>query len=129
MSGELSALRDELVASLASVDSPVLANVYNHLPGRLAYPAVYIISGSPYITQGQTLGERTVRFEVIVCVMSVDNDSSTSALDGLIEAVQAALEADGWLVEMVSQWYAAEANNAQGLVTSITVAAPVTFNS
>lgn len=119
----LGTLRQELVDSLAGLD----LNLYTHIPGRMALPGAFVMAGSPYIEQGQTFGERTVRYEVIVCTQQGDNASETSELDELIEAAQAALEADGWLIELVSQPYGMAFNNAQGLVTSITVTSSVTF--
>lgn len=120
---QLGDLRQELVDALAGLD----LNLYTHVPGRMALPGVFVMAGSPYIESGETLGERTVRFEVVVCTQTGDNDSETSALDELIESAQAALEAEDWLVEQISQPYAMAFNNAQGLVTAITVTTPVTF--
>jgi hypothetical protein len=121
----LAALRTELVDALAGLD----LNTYTHIPGRLALPGAFVMSGSPYIEQGQTFGERLVRFDVVVCVQTGDNSAETSALDELIEGALNALETAGWMVEQISQPYGMDFNNTEGLVTTITVTAPVTFNS
>lgn len=120
----LKTLREEIVAALDGL----ALNTYTHVPGSVALPGAFVMAGSPYIEQGQTLGGRIVRFDVVFCVQQGDNASETSALDELIEAAQAALEDDGWLIESVAQPYAMSFNNAQGLVTSITVTAPVAFS-
>ncbi|RZU66752.1 hypothetical protein EV379_3118 [Microterricola gilva] len=123
MSGDLLVLREDLVDSLAGLD----LNTYTHIPGRMALPGAFVMAGSPYIEQGQTFGERTVRFEVVLCTQQGDNASETPALDELIEGAQARLEAAGWQVEQISQPYTQSFNNAQGLVTAITVTTDVTF--
>jgi len=120
----LTELRTELVDALVGLD----LNTYTHIPGRLALPGAFVMAGSPYISQGQTFGERTVRFDVVLATQTGGNASETSALDELIESAQAALESAGWLVEEVAQPYSMDFNNAEALVTSITVTAPVTFN-
>jgi len=121
----LSALRDELVAALSGLD----IYTYTHIPGRMALPGAFVMAGSPYISQGQTFGARTVRFEVVIATQTGDNSAETSALDELLEAAQTALETEGWLVEQVSQPYAMDFNNSEALVTSITVTSDVTFSS
>jgi hypothetical protein len=120
----LTDLRQELVDAL----SPLDLNTYTHIPGRLALPAAFVMAGSPYIEQGQTFGERLVRFQVVLATQTADNQSETSALDELIEGAQAALVAEEWVVELVSQPYAQTANNAEFLATEITVTTLVTFN-
>lgn len=118
-------LRTEIVDALAGID----LNTYTHIPGRMALPGAFVMAGAPYVEQGQTFGERIVRFEVVLAVQTGDNAAETSALDELIETAQAALENAGWLVEQISQPYGMDFNNAEGLVVSITVTTPVTFTN
>lgn len=119
----LSTLRTELVAPLGELG----INTYTHLPGRMALPGAAVMAGSPYIEQGDTFGSKTVRFSVVLAIPTGTNQAETEALDDLIEAAQAALEADGWLVESVAQPFSMSFNNTEGLVTQITVTTPVTF--
>jgi len=121
---QLTDLRKELADSLSGLP----LNTYTHIPGRLALPAAFVMAGSPYIEQGQTFGEKLVRFQVVLATQTGDNQSETSALDELIEAAQAALEVDEWVVELVSAPYAQSSNNAEFLATEITVTTLVTFN-
>jgi hypothetical protein len=71
-------LRQELVSALTGSDLNL--NLYTHIPGQLALPGAFVMAGSPYIEQGQTFGERIVRFEVVLCTAQGDNASETSAL-------------------------------------------------
>lgn len=125
----LTALRGELVASLAGLD----INTYTHIPGRLTLPGVFVEAGSPYIEQGDTFQSKTVRFGVVLCVNTGQNKDETEALDDLIETVQELIESydsaltDGWTVEAVSQPFIQSFNNAEGLVSEITVTTVVTF--
>ncbi len=122
----LSILRQEVVDALKAVDD---LNLYTHVPGRMALPGAFVMAGSPYVEQDVTFDSRLVRFEVIICAPAGDNDAETSALDELIEAAMHALESDKWVIESVSQPYSMEFNNAQGLVTSITITSDgVSFN-
>ena len=126
----LPTLRQGLVDVLR--DAGLDLNLYTHVPGAIAVPAAFVAAGGPNyieVIQGvNTFGEKTVRFNVCLVVEPGDNDSETSALDELIETAQAALEADGWLIDYVSvpENYAF-ANGVIGLVTAITVTSPVTF--
>ena len=117
-------MRQELADAMATLQ----LTTYTHIPGRLDLPGAFVAAGNPYIEQGQTFGERLVRFQVVVATQTGDNASETTALDELIEGAQAALEAAGWLVEQVDQPFVQDFNNAQALVTVITVSAYETFN-
>ena len=117
-------LRQDIAGALASLD----LNVYTHIPARMALPGAFLAAGNPYIEQGQTFGERLVRFEVAIASQTGDNLSETEALDRLIESAQALLDAAGWTVEEVSQPYIQDFNNAAALVTTFTVSTFETFN-
>lgn len=121
----LNTLRQEITQSLTGLG----LNLYTHIPGRMSLPGAFVMAGSPYVEQGQTFGERTVRFEVVLATQTGENSAETSALDALIEAAQAALESDGWLVEQISQPYSMDFSNGQALVTQITVTSEVTFTN
>jgi hypothetical protein len=121
----LSDLRQELVDALAPLD----LNLYTHIPGRMALPGAFVMAGAPFIEQGQTFGEKLVRFAVVVAVPVGSNASETSGLDDLIESAQAALESEEWMVESIAQPFSQSFNNAEGLVTEITVTSAVTFPS
>ncbi|MBX3309708.1 MAG: hypothetical protein KF739_04645 [Cryobacterium sp.] len=121
---ELLTLREEIVDALDGLD----LNLYTHVPGRPALPCAWVQAGSPYITAGQTVDERIVRFNVILAAQVGDNLTETTALDELIESGMAALENNGWVVEEVFQPFSAEFNGTTGLITSITVATPATFS-
>lgn len=117
-------LRTDLADVVAQIGD---LTVYTHVPGRMSLPAAFIMAGSPYIEQAETFGARLVRFGVVLAVQGGSNLSETTDLDTRIEQAQAALEADGWLIEQVSQPYAMQFNNADGLVSEITVTTHVTF--
>ncbi|TDL43599.1 hypothetical protein [Microbacterium oleivorans] len=118
----------ELRTDLATALGALGITTYTHVPGRLDLPGAFVMAGSPYIEQGQTFGERIVRFQVVIATQTGDNLSETSALDELILSAQAALEEDGWVVESIEQPYASDFNNAKALVTILNVSAPETFN-
>ncbi|QRY40850.1 hypothetical protein JVX92_00715 [Microbacterium hominis] len=114
--------------SICDALAPLDLNTYTHIPGRMDLPGAFVAAGSPYIEQGQTFGERLVRFQIALAVQTGDNLSETEALDRLIENAQAALDEAGWVVEEVQQPYMQDFNNAPALITIITVSAFETFN-
>lgn len=116
----LKTLREELIAAVTADITK-----YTHVPGRLALPGIFVMSGSPYIEQGQTLGERLIRFDAVVAAQTATNQAETEAVDTLIESIVADLEADEWLVEQVSQPYSMAFNNADALVVAITVSTTI----
>lgn len=117
-------LRQEIATAIAPLD----LSIYTHIPGRMDLPGAFIAAGNPYIEQGQTFGERLVRFEVVIASQTGDNLSETTALDELIERAQALLDAAGWTVEEISQPYIQDVNNSAALVTTFTVSSFETFN-
>lgn len=118
----------ELRTHLADALAPLGVTTYTHIPARMSLPGAFIAAGSPYIEQGQTFGERLVRFEVVLATQTGDNLSENSSLDELIENAQALLDTAGWQVEEVSQPYIQEFANAPSLVTQFTVSTFETFN-
>jgi len=116
-------LRQEVVEALTGLD----LTLYTHIPGRMNLPGAFVMAGSPYVEQGQTFGERLVRFSVVTATNTGENNAETAALDELLEAAQARLEAAGWTVESISQPEAQAFGNAEALVASLNVAALVTF--
>lgn len=116
-------LRTEIADTLGGLD----LTTYTHVPGRVHLPAAFVMAGSPYIEQGQTFGERLVRFVVALVAQTGDNLSETVALDEQIEAAMAVLHAAGWTVESVAQPTAQAFDNTECLVTNLTVATFVAF--
>lgn len=122
MSGVLKQLRGEIADTVTGITT------YDHVPARAVLPCAWVLPGSPYIEQGQTFGERLVRFQLVLATHPGANAAETEALDALIEQCQAELEADGWQVVTVAQPNIQDLNGAEVLVTEITVATAATFN-
>lgn len=128
--GYLTELREELVEAMSGLD----LNLYTHIPGRLVLPGAWVMAGAPYIEQGQTFEEKVISYWVVVCVPTGTNQTETSGLDDLIEAIQDALETyeterdSGWIVESVAQPEAMSLNNTEFLAASIAVTTSVTLS-
>lgn len=115
-------LRTDLASKVTTVTT------YDHVPGRVLLPAAVVLAGSPYIDQGDTFGERLVRFQLVLLTHPSLNQIETDALDQTIESTIAAVEKGGWTVESVQQPNTQELNGAEVFATEITVAAMVTFD-
>jgi len=116
-------LRSEIADALSSMN----LNIYTHLSGRAALPSGMVLAGSPYLESGQTFGEHLVRFEVWLSAQKGDNNSETDQADELLETAMGLLQADGWVVEQISQPFDFEINNGHAFTTSITVTSSVTI--
>jgi hypothetical protein len=121
MSGVLKALRGELVDTVTGITT------YDHVPARVNLPAAFVLPGQPYIEAGETFGEKTVRFGLVLLTHPTLNQIETDDLDALIETTQHALDAAGWRVESVQQPAIQDLNGSDVLATEITVAALATF--
>lgn len=121
MSGQLKQMRTELIETVTTVTT------YDHLPARAMAPCAFILAGSPYITAGETLGERLVRFDLVLVTAPGMNEDETDALDNRIEDTQRDLEAAGWTVESVARPEMQDLNGAEVLTTTINVATLATF--
>ncbi|MFT4051102.1 MAG: hypothetical protein QM677_02490 [Microbacterium sp.] len=119
----LTDVRTELATTLA----PLGVNVYDHLPGRAALPSAIVLAGSPYVTPGQAYGEYIARFDVWISAATGDNNTETAQLDDLISSAVAALAAEGWTAEEVSQPFSFEINNGTAYTATITVTSLVTL--
>jgi hypothetical protein len=115
-------LRTDLASKVTTVTT------YDHVPGRVLLPAAVVLAGSPYIDQGDTFGERLVRFQLVLLTHPSLNQIETDALDQTIESTIVAVEKGGWTVESVQQPNTQELNGAEVFATEITVAAMVTFD-
>lgn len=124
MSGELKALRTELIATVDPLDG---LSSYDHVPGRVMLPAAFVVPGSPYITAGLTFGAKHVRLALVILTGSSLNDVETQQLDSWIEDAQRALEKAGWIVEQVDAPRIEDLNGAEVLATTITVGTDATF--
>lgn len=119
LSDARTAVKDLLTAETDGV------NVWDYNPERVIAPAIAVTYGTPLATEGLTFADLLVRFEVTVIPRIGTNQSSTDALDALIEtSVVALLEAD-YGIEQVGQPYMLQANNAQYLAVDITVTVQV----
>ncbi|OIU84613.1 hypothetical protein [Microbacterium sp. AR7-10] len=101
---------------------------YDHVPGRVLLPAAFVLAGSPYIEQGETFGDRLIRFQIVVCTHPSLNEIETDSLDQIIESASEDLAKKGWAVESVQQPAIQELNGAEVFATEINVAALVTFD-
>lgn len=120
----LAGLRTELVDSLAGVQ----ATIYQFLPEMIAAPAVVILPGDPYIASGeQPFGFFEAKFALAVIANVAPNKEATAALDLLIEAVLAAVIAEGYGVEQVATPYAFESGGAVHLAADITITTTFSF--
>lgn len=114
-------LRGELADTVAGITT------YDHVPGRVNLPCAVVVPGAPYITPGETFGEKLVRFGLVLLTHPAINGDETDALDELIESTQHALDAAGWRVEQVQQPNNTDLNGADILATEIVVATLATF--
>lgn len=114
-------LRRELIDAVSGFTT------YDHVPASAQLPAAFVMAGSPYIDAGETFGSRHVRLLLVLLTPSMTNSQETDWLDEQIEAVQAALTAEGWAVERVEQPQLQDLNGAEVLATQIVVGADVTF--
>lgn len=119
--GVLKALRVELI------DTVTQLTTYDHVPGRVALPAVITAAGSPYISAGQTFGAKHVRFNLIILTAPSLNQIQTDELDLWIEDIQHDLESAGWAVEQVEQPRIEELGDTEVLSTTITVGCEADF--
>ena len=88
-------------------------SVIDHIPERVVPPAALLEPGSPYMEDGETFCELTVRFQLVILAPVAVNEVETNALDQLIcDAIDAL---DTWNVERVDQPQGFEINNAQFL--------------
>lgn len=114
-------LRGELADTVTGITT------YDHVPARVNLPCALVVPGAPYITAGETFGEKLVRFGLVLLTHPSINSDETDALDGLIETTQHALDAAGWRVEQVQQPAIQDLNGAEILATEIIVATLATF--
>lgn len=110
-------LRTELADALA----PLGITTYTHIPARMSLPGVFVMAGEPYVSEGQTLGERLVRFQAVLAAQKASNIAETAETDELIEKAVIALESDAWTVEEIAQPSAMDFHNTPALVVVLTV--------
>ena len=75
----LKATRQEAALQLAAAG----LTTYAYLPERMSVPAAVITPGSPYVEEGETFTEFTVRLKVTVLVRGT-NETATDELDELL---------------------------------------------
>lgn len=120
----LAGIRTELAEALAGVN----ATIYDYLPEMIAAPAVVILPGDPYIASGeQPFGYFEGRYTLVAIANVAPNREATKALDLLIEAVVAAVVAEGYGLEQVAAPYAFESGGAVHLAADITITTTFTF--
>lgn len=118
----LGELRDNIATSLTT-DTTVSALSY--IPGRIVPPLYLVTSGSPYIESGDTYGTFKVGMNVDVISATAANDTSTEALDVLIEDALVSLVNSGVSVLSTTQPFQLEANNATYLAATISISKTV----
>lgn len=119
--GVLKALKGELIDTVTQITT------YDHVPGRVQLPAAILAAGSPYISGGQTLGSKHVRFNLIIMTAPSLNQVQSDELDLWIEDIQHDLEAAGWDVEQVEQPRIEELGDTEVLSTTISVGCQADF--
>ena len=108
----------------------VLAGVgettYEFVPSRINAPCFIISAGSPYISQGQTFTDFTLRFEVLALSGVATNEVETDKLDALLTNAIDAL--DTWFVDEVEQPQQFEINGVAYLGARINISTDKTLS-
>lgn len=119
-------LREELAATIEDATG---VTAVASLPERPVPPIALISQGSPYIQyeDSATYNELVVQLRVDLVVATATNVVSTDNLDEMIEAAVAGLLASDWLVNSVSAPYSLNANGANYLAVTFTVATHKAF--
>lgn len=102
----LRAARDELSLLISNTGTPV----FQHIPRAIVPPVVMLEPGTPYIEEGTTFCDFTVRMNAVVLASQSDNEVATDELDTLICDVLDAV--DTWTVDSVEQPSPFEINGA-----------------
>jgi hypothetical protein len=105
----LKSVRQEISVQLSAAG---ISN-YEFVPSRVNVPAAIIEPGSPYMEQGETFADFTVRMNVVLLVAGTTNDTATDELDQLI--VNAIDALDTFDIEAVGSPEGFELNAAQYL--------------
>lgn len=115
----LATLRREIIAVVTGLTT------YDHVPGRVTLPCAFIVPGDPYISGGQTIGARRIKFGLVILTAPGLNQTQTAALDTIITRAVTELEADGWVVTEVRQPTIETFNQTETLATEISIVAEV----
>lgn len=111
----LALLRQEVADALTEAG----INAFDYIPERISPPVAIVSAGDPYIEQGQTYCDFTVRLAITLVAGTATNKTVTAALDSLIET---AVNVTGdWLIESVGQPFTFAANNAEYLAVRVTI--------
>lgn len=122
----LIALREALAAT---VEDATGVTAVASLPERPVPPIALVSQGSPYIQyeDSATFNELVVQLRVDLVVATATNVVSTDNIDEMIEAAVSGLLASDWLVNSVSAPYSLNANGANYLAVTLTVATHKAF--
>lgn len=99
----------------------VSATTFDHVPARLAPPAIIVLPGSPYMEPGDVYGSYLVRHSISVVMPNGTNEKITEDVDDLLESVVKALAEARVSIDTVSTFYVYESNAASYLAVDITV--------
>lgn len=104
---------------------------HTHVPDRLIPPAAIITPADPYLERraDNPFGQLTAAWEVWIVRSAGANDLVTSELDDEIERQVAALTAEGFAVERVSEPFMYAVQGANFLTSIIYVTTGVTFTN
>ena len=72
-------------------------------PNTIAGNMVVLEAGSPYVEQGETFTESTIRFDLVCIGPSIDREDCEERLDQLISNVIGVVQANNCPIEVVSQ--------------------------
>lgn len=119
-------LNEERLAVAELLDAAGV-KTYDHIPERVTPPAAILVPGSPYLEQGQTFCDYTMRLEVTLVSGTASNAATTKALDTLVEQAVVALGQD-YDVDEVAQPFQLSANNALYLATRVNISTTIILN-
>jgi hypothetical protein len=121
---EITAAKAEF--ALAMADAGI--DIMDYIPGRVMPPVVIIASGSPYLVPETVGNEYELNLDLKCVAMTADNESSTNALDLLIEQVVHATSNLHYVqLKQVNQPYGLEANGAVYLTADVNIMVSVSL--
>lgn len=115
-------LASERQALAELVTDATSATTYPYLPGRITAASGVIIPGSPYLESPDTFGRGKfkARWDVVLVVQGITNETSTPQLDLAVEDAVVALIEAGYSVESVSEPFSWSPNGSNYLASTIT---------